>query len=135
MFDAPRYSWRWQLKALANASYYAVAPDLRGFGQTEAPLAVEDYDCDFRLDRGRNPNLRWLRGLNGPKDWWSSLIFLDICLMVQRDDDVQESSIRCQCVVSLELLFRWYDSDVDTRLFLYSLPTCEHPKANRPRGN
>ncbi|CAK9046706.1 unnamed protein product [Durusdinium trenchii] len=50
------YSWRWQLKALANASYYAVAPDLRGFGQTEAPLAVEDYDCDFRLDRGRNPS-------------------------------------------------------------------------------
>ena len=33
------YSWRHQLSALAAAGYRAVAPDMRGFGETEAPRA------------------------------------------------------------------------------------------------
>ncbi len=37
------YSWRHQVPALASAGYHAVAPDLRGYGQTEAPPAVESY--------------------------------------------------------------------------------------------
>lgn len=37
------YSYRSQLEALARAGYHAVAPDQRGFGQTDAPAAVEDY--------------------------------------------------------------------------------------------
>ncbi len=37
------YSWRHQLPALADAGYHAVAPDLRGYGETEAPEAIEDY--------------------------------------------------------------------------------------------
>ena len=37
------YSWRRQLPALADAGYHAVAPDLRGYGRTTAPPAVEDY--------------------------------------------------------------------------------------------
>ena len=38
------YSWRHQLPALANAGFRVVAPDMRGFGKTDAPMAVEDYD-------------------------------------------------------------------------------------------
>jgi pimeloyl-ACP methyl ester carboxylesterase len=38
------YSWRHQLPALAAAGYRAVAPDLRGFGGSDAPAAVEEYD-------------------------------------------------------------------------------------------
>jgi pimeloyl-ACP methyl ester carboxylesterase len=38
------YSWRHQLTALADAGYRAVAPDMRGYGKTEAPPNVEDYD-------------------------------------------------------------------------------------------
>ena len=38
------YSWRHQLPALAAAGYHAVAPDMRGYGGTEAPPDVEDYD-------------------------------------------------------------------------------------------
>jgi pimeloyl-ACP methyl ester carboxylesterase len=38
------YSWRHQLKALAEAGYHAVAPDQRGYGQTDRPEAVEDYN-------------------------------------------------------------------------------------------
>lgn len=37
------YSWRHQLPALAAAGFHAVAPDMRGFGGTTAPPAVEDY--------------------------------------------------------------------------------------------
>jgi pimeloyl-ACP methyl ester carboxylesterase len=37
------YSWRYQLPALAKAGYHVVAPDMRGFGSTEAPSSVEDY--------------------------------------------------------------------------------------------
>jgi len=37
------YSWRHQLKALAEAGYHAVAPDMRGYGQTDRPDAIEKY--------------------------------------------------------------------------------------------
>jgi len=38
------YSWRHQLPALADAGFHVVAPDMRGFGKTDAPKPVEDYD-------------------------------------------------------------------------------------------
>ena len=37
------YSWRHQLKALAEAGYHAVAPDQRGYGQTDKPEAIDQY--------------------------------------------------------------------------------------------
>jgi pimeloyl-ACP methyl ester carboxylesterase len=37
------HTFRHQLHALAAAGYHAVAPDLRGYGETDAPLAIEDY--------------------------------------------------------------------------------------------
>jgi pimeloyl-ACP methyl ester carboxylesterase len=36
-------SWRHQLPALASAGFRAVAPDMRGFGQSDAPPNVQDY--------------------------------------------------------------------------------------------
>ncbi|HVJ54390.1 MAG TPA: alpha/beta hydrolase [Aliidongia sp.] len=36
-------SWRHQIAALAEAGYRVVAPDLRGFGQSSCPEAIEDY--------------------------------------------------------------------------------------------
>ena len=38
------YSWRHQLSALAEAGYHAVAPDQRGYGQTDKPEAIEAYN-------------------------------------------------------------------------------------------
>ena len=37
------YSWRHQLKALAEAGYHAVAPDVRGYGNSDAPQPIEAY--------------------------------------------------------------------------------------------
>ncbi|KAK3441580.1 epoxide hydrolase A [Eucalyptus grandis] len=39
------YTWRRQIHALAAQGYRAVAPDLRGYGDTEAPAEVERYTC------------------------------------------------------------------------------------------
>ena len=35
------YSWRHQLPALAAAGYHVVAPDMRGYGASDRPAAVE----------------------------------------------------------------------------------------------
>jgi pimeloyl-ACP methyl ester carboxylesterase/RimJ/RimL family protein N-acetyltransferase len=37
------YSWRHQMAALAAAGFRAIAPDLRGYGQSAAPEAIEQY--------------------------------------------------------------------------------------------
>ena len=42
-FPESWYSWRHQLGALAQAGYHAVAPDMRGYGQTDRPEAIDQY--------------------------------------------------------------------------------------------
>ena len=42
-FPESWYSWRHQLKALAEAGYHAVAPDMRGYGQTGQPQDIDQY--------------------------------------------------------------------------------------------
>ncbi|XP_022752421.1 uncharacterized protein LOC111301196 [Durio zibethinus] len=39
------YSWRHQIIALSSLGYRAVAPDLRGFGDTDDPHPVASYTC------------------------------------------------------------------------------------------
>ena len=38
------YSWRHQIPALAESGFHAVAPDQRGYGQTESPEPIEAYN-------------------------------------------------------------------------------------------
>jgi pimeloyl-ACP methyl ester carboxylesterase len=42
-FPEAWYSWRHQLKTLADAGFHGVAPDMRGYGNTEAPEAIDRY--------------------------------------------------------------------------------------------
>ena len=37
------YSWRHQLRALAAAGYRVLAPDMRGYGRSDAPSAIDAY--------------------------------------------------------------------------------------------
>lgn len=42
-FPESWYSWRHQLAALAAAGFHAVAPDMRGYGQSDRPDSVDQY--------------------------------------------------------------------------------------------
>ncbi len=45
-FPEIAFSWRHQLPALAGAGFRAIAPDQRGYGQTDVPPRVSDYRAD-----------------------------------------------------------------------------------------
>jgi pimeloyl-ACP methyl ester carboxylesterase len=40
------WTWRRQLRALAGAGLWAVAPDMRGYGESDKPARVDAYDID-----------------------------------------------------------------------------------------
>lgn len=42
-FPESWYSWRHQINALSEAGYHVVAPDMRGYGQTDRPDAIDQY--------------------------------------------------------------------------------------------
>ena len=42
-FPESWYSWRHQMAALADAGFHAVAPDMRGYGQTDRPEEIDQY--------------------------------------------------------------------------------------------
>jgi pimeloyl-ACP methyl ester carboxylesterase len=48
-FPESWYSWRHQLPALAEAGYRAVAPDMRGYGGTDAPADPHAYSAVHHL--------------------------------------------------------------------------------------
>src|SRR6516225_11051415 len=42
-FPESWYSWRHQFAALADAGFHVVAPDMRGYGQTDRPDEIDNY--------------------------------------------------------------------------------------------
>jgi pimeloyl-ACP methyl ester carboxylesterase len=42
-FPESWYSWRHQIDSLAAAGFHAIAPDMRGYGQTDQPEAIDQY--------------------------------------------------------------------------------------------
>ena len=43
-FPESWYSWRHQFQAIADAGYHAVAPDMRGYGDSDKPTAIDAYN-------------------------------------------------------------------------------------------
>jgi pimeloyl-ACP methyl ester carboxylesterase len=43
-FPELAFSWRFQIPVLADAGYRAIAPNQRGYGETDKPDAIEAYD-------------------------------------------------------------------------------------------
>ena len=58
------YSWRHQLPILAAAGYHVVAPDQRGYGQTDKPEAIEDYHIQEFTRSGFRGGLNWYRNID-----------------------------------------------------------------------
>jgi pimeloyl-ACP methyl ester carboxylesterase len=42
-FPESWYSWRHQINALAEAGFHVVAPDMRGYGKSDRPEAIDQY--------------------------------------------------------------------------------------------
>ena len=42
-FPETSWSWRKQMQPLADAGYYVVAPDMRGYGESERPAQIDQY--------------------------------------------------------------------------------------------
>ena len=57
-FPESWYSWRHQLSALAAAGYHAVAPDMRGYGQTDQPQDIAAYTL-LHTVHGRRARRPW----------------------------------------------------------------------------
>ena len=49
-FPECRFSWRHQLPLLADLGWRAIAPDLRGYGQSSRPARRADYEIDQLVD-------------------------------------------------------------------------------------
>src|ERR1700683_5236755 len=49
-FPETSHAWRHQVRALAAAGFRAVAPDMRGYGETDAPADVKDYRLSVLVD-------------------------------------------------------------------------------------
>jgi pimeloyl-ACP methyl ester carboxylesterase len=49
-FPETSHTWRHQIDAVAAAGYRAVAPDVRGYGETDAPRDVKDYLLRILVD-------------------------------------------------------------------------------------
>jgi epoxide hydrolase A/B len=81
-FPESWYSWRHQLAALAGAGYHAVAPDMRGYGQTDRPDQIESYtllhligDMVGLLDAlGESQAAIVGHDWGAPVAWWSALL-------------------------------------------------------------
>lgn len=46
-FPESWYSWRHQIPVLADAGFHVVAPDQRGYGETDAPQEITSYSLPF----------------------------------------------------------------------------------------
>ena len=66
-FPETSYSWRHQMVALAEAGHRAVALDMRGYGRTDRPEAIEDYTV-FHLT-GNVIGLIAALGESRPSSW------------------------------------------------------------------
>lgn len=42
-FPETSHAWRHQIPALADAGFRAIAPDMRGYGETDCPSAIDEY--------------------------------------------------------------------------------------------
>ena len=73
-FPESWYSWRHQLRALAEAGFHAVAPDMRGYGQSEAPTEIGQAEAPItRTEAVPRPEPRARRSFVSSIGIWSDV--------------------------------------------------------------
>lgn len=76
-FPELAFSWRFQLPALADAGFRAIAPDQRGYGRTSVPPEVSDYHIDRLIGDilGLLDNLKLERAIFVGHDWGAFVVW------------------------------------------------------------
>lgn len=71
------YSWRHQIPALADAGYHVIAPDMRGYGGTDAPQDPRDYRASMQCAdmAGLLDALGFAKAVFVGHDWGGSVIW------------------------------------------------------------
>jgi pimeloyl-ACP methyl ester carboxylesterase len=71
------FSWRHQIKALAESGIRIIAPDQRGYGATDRPDRVEDYDIEHLTGDlvGLLDHLKIDRAIFVGHDWGSFIVW------------------------------------------------------------
>lgn len=92
------YSWRYQIPALAGAGFRAIAPDLRGYGETDKPEGVTSYDIHHLVGDvvGLLDTLELERAAVVGHDWGGIITWHAALMHPERMD----------CVISLNTPFR-----------------------------
>ncbi len=85
-FPEIAYSWRHQLRALAAAGRWVIAPDQRGFGLTSRPQPVEAYDMEALTGdlAGLLDHLGAERGIFCGHDWGGIVVWQMPLLQAER---------------------------------------------------
>jgi pimeloyl-ACP methyl ester carboxylesterase len=89
------YSWRHQLAALAAAGFHAVAPDMRGYGRTDAPQDIGNYTLLHLLGDmvGLLEALGVARAVIAGHDWGAPVAWLAARLRPDRFPGVMALSV------------------------------------------
>lgn len=87
-FPELAYSWRYQLPALAQAGYRAIAPDQRGYGNSSVPPNVSDYRVEELIadTHGLLDALGLERAVFVGHDWGAILLWQMAMLAPERID-------------------------------------------------
>jgi pimeloyl-ACP methyl ester carboxylesterase len=85
-FPELAFSWRHQIPAMADAGFRAIAPDMRGYGQTDSPTGVECYAAKelMRDLTGLLDALDLERAVFVGHDWGALLLWQMAMLMPER---------------------------------------------------
>jgi pimeloyl-ACP methyl ester carboxylesterase len=96
------YSWRHQIPALAAAGFRAIAPDLRGYGRSDKPTAVEEYDIHHLVGDiiGLLDALELERAVLVGHDWGSPVVWSAAVMRPERVERVVSLNVpyRGRCV-------------------------------------
>ena len=85
-FPELAYSWRHQIPVLADAGFRAIAPDMRGYGQTDAPTGVAQYAVAELINDliGLLDALQLERGVFVGHDWGALVLWQMAMLAPER---------------------------------------------------